>query len=736
MKKTIHLILMMLFFSSLASAQTYLGLSDNMEPASGADIKIIQGDYQVDDVNENGIIRIINKDNITIDGDSVTVSGSDFKGYLVYIENSTRITIRNFNRVNNFYYVIRAKNSSGLIINDNDFSYNKKDTVGWISVWTGVEEALGGGVLLDRCSDSDIYGNLMTQQNDGVAMYECDSIRIHDNTLNWNCGFGIRMNYTNNCYIDHNDCSHVNRQTDPSDCAAILLIVSNNNTVEYNDLTYSGDGVFLGQYEHSGVPNNNYFAYNDCSFSPHNAIEATFADGNIYKYNKCNYSHYGFWLGYSFNSLVEGNEIIGNLQTGVAVDRGFENTFRDNVIKENPYGFDLWEGGVIDPYGDQYSHDYYLYDNTIEGNIWGVHASNTKHLVMKNNTLQYNKQDLFIEGEAVNDTISDNTLKNPTEWFIHSTSPDEVQAAGNRYLPNDEFLIRTKLAGNLVWQPVATDGPRHTVMNAPPCDMAEPDAIWQIYADPGYGHRAVETLEWDYEVKKVGRAAVKMVTPRGWDVAINYRPPGDSVALWSLSESDTLFLWIRTIKNPPFGFQACHIRVGCYNHGYYKYAVSESVFTNAHKHWSRLAIPLRGSRTFHRTEEGFMDLNQVSYVEIHADTWGFGYTLWVDGVQFSDCNPLAGREDITLENNLHLRMFPNPVSREAQISYTLNRPRHIKLQLISLQGGVIQSLANEYQPAGKQTVTFNRQGLAAGLYVIQLSDSQTITRDKILIVND
>ncbi|MCD6331817.1 MAG: T9SS type A sorting domain-containing protein [Bacteroidales bacterium] len=81
-------------------------------------------------------------------------------------------------------------------------------------------------------------------------------------------------------------------------------------------------------------------------------------------------------------------------------------------------------------------------------------------------------------------------------------------------------------------------------------------------------------------------------------------------------------------------------------------------------------------------------------------------------------------------------MFPNPVSREAQISYTLNRPGHIKLQLISLQGGVIQSLADEYQPAGKQTVTFNRQGLAAGLYVIQLSDSQTITRDKILIVND
>ncbi|MCD6332494.1 MAG: hypothetical protein J7L89_04400, partial [Bacteroidales bacterium] len=59
MEKIIHFILIMILFAgSLASAQTYLGLSDNMEPASGANIKIIQGDYQVDDVNENGIIRM------------------------------------------------------------------------------------------------------------------------------------------------------------------------------------------------------------------------------------------------------------------------------------------------------------------------------------------------------------------------------------------------------------------------------------------------------------------------------------------------------------------------------------------------------------------------------------------------------------------------------------------------------------------------------------------------------
>ena len=346
-----------LLIPSLLCAQTIVPLTDNMQPASGANIKITGGEYAMNDVEENGIIRIIDKENITIDGSDVTVTGVGFKGYLVYIENSRNITLKNFDRISNFFYCVRAKNSSGLTIADNDFSYNKKDTVGWIFIWTGVEEALGGGVLLDRCTDSEIYGNLMTQQNDGVAMYGCNGIEIHHNTLNWNCGFGIRMNFTDHCHIHNNDCSHVNRLTDPSDCAAILLIVANNNIVEHNDLTYSGDGVFLGQYEYSGIPNNNYFAYNDCSYSPHNAIEATFADGNVYKYNKCNYSHYGFWLGYSFNSLVEGNEIIGNLQSGVAVDRGYENTFKENMIRDNPYGFELWEGGVINPYGDQFSHD-------------------------------------------------------------------------------------------------------------------------------------------------------------------------------------------------------------------------------------------------------------------------------------------------------------------------------------------------------------------------------------------
>lgn len=723
-------------FSALAVmpgtfAQTILPLTDNMDIPSNSNIRIQPGSYTFSDAAKDGVIRVVNKENITIDADSVEVTGSGFTGFLIHIENSRNITIRNFSSVKNFYYAVSASQSEGLEINDNNFSYNKKDTVGWIFIWTDQTEALGGGVLMYRCTDSGLSGNTMIQQNDGIAMYGCENVTIHNNTLNWNCGFGIRMNFTNGCHIYNNDCSHVNRQTDPSDCAAILLIVSNNNTVEYNNLTYSGDGVFLGQYEYSEIPNNNYFGYNDCSYSPHNAIEATFADGNVYVGNKCNFSHYGFWLGYSFNSLVKDNEIIGNLQSGVAVDKGFRNTFRNNVIRENPYGFELWEGGVIDPYGDQYSHDYWIYDNIIEGNVWGISALNTEHLVAQYNTFNRNKEDIHLEGESFNDTLTWNTFRSPTLYHINSASTDPVHATDNYYIPMIDTLIHNRIAGNVTWLPFSrAEEPR--LQETPPCDMAERPGVWTIYPDPGYGFRRDEILEWDYTDKKVGAASIKMYTPRGWDVGLNYRPGEDSLAVWNLSESDSLQFWVKTIKQPAYGFQAFHIRVGNSNQGYYEYTAAATLLNNANKAWKRYKIPLKGNTTYARTEVGNMSLANVNYVEFRADTWDFGYTLWLDGVQFKACNP-TGIDQIPSSQTVQTGCYPNPFTDETTIWFELPEPGRVKLAVYDLNGRCIELLINEKLPVGRHETVFWRRNLPAGIYYYRVQTSGGNQIGKLLI---
>lgn len=714
----IPIIIGMLLISASLSAQN-INLSDNIEIQSNTNIKINPGEYQIQDINNNGILRIVNKNDVTIDGSDVLVSGLDTTGYLIYLENSTNVTIKNFSAASGFFYAIRAKNCSGLTIENNNFSYNQKDTLGWIFIWTGTGEALGGGVLLDDCRDSEIMGNTMVQQNDGLAMYNCDNIHIHNNTLNWNCGFGIRMNFTENCNIHHNDCSHVNRITDPSDCAAILLIVSNNNTVEYNDLTYSGDGIFLGQYEYHHIPNNNYFAHNDCSYSPHNAIEATFADGNVFIDNKCNFSHYGLWLGYSFNNLVEDNEIIGNLTAGIAVDRGFENTFRGNEIRQNPYGIQLWEGGVIAPYGDQYSHGYYIYDNVIQGNMWGIHAINTEHLVVKNNDFIHNqKADIYLEGDSQNDTITSNYFNTPTSYFIQAMTEGEIYAPDNQYNPASRDLIIRKMRGTINWYPFV-EGPAPKLMFQPPCDMAEQNSVWTVYADPGFGHRRDETLEYDTVDFKVGEASVKLNTPRGWDVAINYRPGGDSIAFWNLTEDDTLKFWIKTIKNPNYGFQGFFIRIGNFDHGYYQYTIPASDLNNAHNRWRHYNMPLKGSSKFVRSQEGYMEFDQVNYVEFHADTWDFGYTLWVDGVQFKDCAPL-GIPDISLSKPFKSIFYPNPVSGSGIIRYHLPKPSEVEVQFFNITGKKIRELILPIQSAGSNSINIDLINLPPGVYLYRI----------------
>jgi nitrous oxidase accessory protein NosD len=231
--------------------------------------------------------------------------------------------------------------------------------------------------------------------------------------------------------------------------------------VEHNDFSYSGDGIFLGQYEYSSIPNNNVFLYNECSYSPHNAIEATFADGNIYRFNACNYSHYGFWLGYSYNSLVDSNQIIGNQSSGIAIDRGFSNIISRNVISDNPIGIELWEGGSIPPYQNQFSHDYLVKGNLIEGNRLAIKSANTEHLVLDSNEVIYNNDGIQLSGSSTQDTFYFNYFKNNSLYHIENLSPDDIYAPDNSFFSPDEDFIGCGIydyadnpaKGEVTWHP-------------------------------------------------------------------------------------------------------------------------------------------------------------------------------------------------------------------------------------------------------------------------------------------
>lgn len=753
----------------LAASQTYLPITNNMNIAGNSYIRFIAGDYSFTDPESDGVVRISNASNVILDGEGCTVNGSNYEGYFIKMDNCHNIIIRNFDSVFRYKYALYITNSDHIQIYGNKFCRNKTDSTGWIDVWTDYQGALGGGVMMYQCRAARIFNNTMNLQNDGVAVYHCDSLEIHDNIFDWNTSYGIRMFWTDmryltvilvlqftygirmfwtdSCNIYNNSASHINRPfTDPSDCAALLMIISNNNRVEYNDLSWSGDGVFLGQYRHSEIPNNNYFAFNECSYSPHNAIEATFADGNVYKHNLCNYSHYGLWLGYSFNSVVDSNEIIGNFNSGIAIDRGFNNYIAHNTIKKNPIGIELWEGSPISGYTNYTSHDYIIHNNVIEGNTVGVSAKASENSHFTDNKFLYNQvQAINLEGVSSGDTVSNNDFRMTTAFHIRNYSTNDIYAPQNNFIPNDSLLIENHLydkkdlsnRGAILWYP-PNAGPAAMIQVNPPCDLAEPSSTWYAYPEIGYpGPRIPDTLIFDTNEKVVGEASVKLIAGRGWYLALNYRPDDDSIAQWNLGETDTLYFKVRTVKQVQYGFQYFHIRIGDDKGNYYKYTASTSLLNNANLQWKSYKMPLAGNTTFSRTIQGSMSFsNKVSYVEFWADTWDYGFTLWLDGVQFHPCDPLTVDAPVVVSTHEMFQLFPNPAHGITTVQYSVETPGKIRLSVFDVTGKKVAGLVECFQQADTYSVNLDTGGFREGIYLVCLEGTKSRLVKKLVVISD
>ena len=719
MKKSILLPAIILAFS--LQAQTYIDPVDNTDLQSYTNYVINPGTYNVADPGNDGVLRIDGKSNIIIDAANVNVSGDNYTGYFIKINNSTNIIIRNFNLVSNYKYATYITNAEYIEIHDNNFNYNKVDSSGWISIWTNYTSALGGGVMMYQVKHAMIHDNNMRFQNDGVALYHCDNIDIWDNDFSWNTSFGIRMYFTDTCHIHYNNCSHVNRPfTNPSDCAALLVLVSNKNLVEYNDLSYSGDGVFLGQFEYSSTPNNNIFRFNECSYSPHNAIEATFADGNVFYGNKCNYSHYGLWLGYSFNSVVDSNEIIGNQYSGIAIDRGFNNTIINNIIAENPNGIELWEGDGIPPYQNQYSHDYYIWNNIIERNELAITADNTEHLVLKGNTLKYNNNGVRLSGDVSNDTLTQNVFENSCFYHIENQSAGDIYAAENALGFTDEGMIACNIwdksdnpaLGEVIWHPfVPVQDPE--IVEDPIEDMAEPNARWYAYPEAcwGYDSSFAPVTNWDYSDYKVGEASIHHQTGNGWDVGLHYWPEPDTSRVWSLTLADTLKFWLKTSNLTGYGFQFHHIRVGNNCGGYFKYTGTAAPLNAANGQWKLIKVPLAGGGSpysYSKSQIGEVSLDEINYVSVHADTWDFGFQIWLDGVHFTQFG--VGVDD-PQQYHAIINLYPNPADEVLNIEGIQHGHEYI-FKLFTMTGEKVMTVENQSQ--------IDVSALPAGIYFVRI----------------
>jgi parallel beta-helix repeat protein len=377
-------------------------------------VRLRPGDYRISDFNGDGVIKI-NADNVTIDAEGVNLIGEKFAGFGISMNGHSNLTIRNIN-IQGFQYGIRIENASNVLISNSNVSGNYKDTTtGFLDI--GLDEVYGGGILFKNVSSSTVSGNVLTNQSTGLEMIGSNSNVVFDNTTSsgpegqeqtQNSCWGIRLSGSTNNLIRGNRNDYVDRRRynlDSGDSAGILLVSgSHDNRIISNSMTYSGDGFFIGN-TFARASNGNYIYGNDGSFSPHNAFECTFSDGNVFEKNKANSSDYGFWLGYSYNMRLTGNEVTNNTQAGIAIEHGQNNEIDRNTISRNQLGIQLWGGGK------KASADYRVHHNNITLNTAGTSVEDTARFSASRNQINNNiSRNLYFSGSCSQVEISHNNL--------------------------------------------------------------------------------------------------------------------------------------------------------------------------------------------------------------------------------------------------------------------------------------------------------------------------------------
>jgi hypothetical protein len=216
--------------------------------------------------------------------------------------------------------------------------------------------------------------------------------------------------------------------------------------------------------------------------------------------------------------------------------------------------------------------------------------------------------------------------------------------------PNREYFdMSVKLTGRTAEDKKVTARRKFKQVGIPKCsrdgllpfDLAEGNAAdWETWAAD---MEPQNTYAFDeFNSKVAGNASVMCVTDAPFDMYIRY---GKTLTEpWDLSMAKNLFIsffaangndsfqsgspWIRLKTDDENYFELQYFRDG------WVYEILNDQLGEWKPYVISLDAPDNEDNGWRRTTVGSPDWSQIRYLEIHADTWGAGFTMGVDGVGF------------------------------------------------------------------------------------------------------
>jgi len=82
----------------------------------------------------------------------------------------------------------------------------------------------------------------------------------------------------------------------------------------------------------------------------------------------------------------------------------------------------------------------------------------------------------------------------------------------------------------------------------------------------------------------------------------------------------------------------------------------------------------------------------------------------------------------------NLLTLPNPCYYQATIRYSISKPYNVKIQIYGITGQLLETLVNDYRPAGQYTVTWDTKDVSSGIYFCRLEvQNHRVIRKLILL---
>lgn len=377
--------------------------------------RILPGTYQIRVAPGKAVIEIAG-DDVTLNLTGVTLTSGiknpwDRVGIGVHSEGHNRITILG-GAIHGYRYGLFIQDvSPGIKVIGTDVSDNRAqkllstpthfDPRDWVDIFhLDAWESYGAGLYLKNVEYGWVKNVSARNEQNGILLANVTHSTVLDNDASHNSGWGIGLfnSSWNNILDNHADwdvrCEGKTYSAGCDSAGVLLMNGSDHNRIVGNSFVHSGDGYFVSKPHTGHSSDDNYVAFNDGSYSPHNAFESTFTSGDQFYRNRADHADYGFWLGFSRNTTVTDNHIQGCKHDGIAIEHGSGNFIvRNEIIQNGRAGIHLFRRQPVpDP-----SRNYVILQNQISENRFGILLNQTYDVIATDNNFNMNPIPVKVE---------------------------------------------------------------------------------------------------------------------------------------------------------------------------------------------------------------------------------------------------------------------------------------------------------------------------------------------------